>query len=327
MNSKLAASIAAATAVLLVSLPAGALDSRVARYFTGNGPAGMEDSCRRLADTLAQSVEGRGRLRVAVAEFTEERSAGTGTFGIFMTEQFELALHETGTFRVLEQQRLKALLGRIKLEMSDLYDENTVSKLGKFQGVDALLLGSYWDHGEDGIKVIVKLIDLTTAQQISHADAIIRRDTIPQRYRPLFNGQDNVQRAGDQDRYFIEAYQIDDIARIFVNDTAVAEIDIPPGSPSTDYDSNYKRIDITTALRPGKNTIRFVAANRPLPFSWGRCGYGFKVLKNETLLWKDEKKHPRHYDPEGVFYDQKITLNLDEMQDLFESSSLYSSLR
>ena len=271
----------------------------------------VDGRIKKLALKIEEGVISTSKYKISVANFTVERTRATDKFGPFVTEQLELAFSQSKKFKLVEQHHLERLLGRRKLEMSDLYDEETVKKLGRFEGVDALLLGTYWDYGEQ-IKVIAKLIDIETAEQIGTADVMISKTTIPQRYFPNFEGIKEKPSSITSDQYFVEAYQIDEIARVFVNNRLVLEVEIPVHSSSIDYDKNFKRVEITDFLRPGENSVRLVVINRSLPLDWGRCGYGFKVFKNSEVLWEDAKKYHRSYDPDGVFYDKDLAINVEE---------------
>jgi hypothetical protein len=71
----------------------------------------------------------------------------------------------------------------------------------------------------------------------------------------------------------VRAYNIDDLAMVYVNGTQVLRITY----------GNSSQKDITNQLRPGKNDIRFVLENSEIGFT-----YGFEIYQHNQSIFKQE---------------------------------------
>lgn len=149
----------------------------------------MIQSFKELANTIVNGVI-KTQKKIAILDFTIERAVEIDAFGPFIAEGMELELNQTGCFETLERSQLVNILKEKSLEMSDLYRAETVKKLGYFEGVDSLLIGTYWDYDND-VKVIAKLIDVTTAKQIFNAQTYIPKAAIPGKYRAFTGSRYN----------------------------------------------------------------------------------------------------------------------------------------
>jgi len=111
-------------------------------------------------------------LRVAVIEFTEKGNIGIKDAGSILAELMTTALKNTGKFEVYERLYLDKVISESALEMSGLFDEQTIKKIGKMHGVEAIVTGSILRLGD--IIVTVKLIDTETARIIDSVDMNFR---------------------------------------------------------------------------------------------------------------------------------------------------------
>lgn len=83
------------------------------------------------------------RLAVAVVEFSNR--TGDPSFDKLMgavTGNVIDELQKAGRYRLIERQRLDAVLGELKLNMSGLIDQEKAKQVGKQLGVDAFLFGN-----------------------------------------------------------------------------------------------------------------------------------------------------------------------------------------
>jgi TolB-like protein len=108
-------------------------------------------------------------LKTAVVEFTERGDLGIKDAGAIVAEWMTTALNKTGAFEVYERLSLEKLMQEHKLGMSGLLEAETIAKIGKMRGVEAIVTGSVSKFG-DVISVTAKLIDTATAKIIDSGD-------------------------------------------------------------------------------------------------------------------------------------------------------------
>lgn len=111
---------------------------------------------------------------VAVADFI--KLDGTSTeLGKYLAEQFADALTNSNTnFGVVDRSRVNSLLKEAGLETKGLMDPNTVAKLGKLKGFNAIVTGTITPMS-DVIALNVKVLDLETAVTLASRKGNINR--------------------------------------------------------------------------------------------------------------------------------------------------------
>jgi TolB-like protein len=139
------------------------------------GPlAAYEREMRSLAATLAAAVKDHGKKVVAVVDFTD-LEGNPNELGRFVAEELAGDLINTNMgFDVVDRNHLKSILAENKLSMSGIVDPDSVRKLGKIAGADALITGSLTPFG-DSIRISCKAIDMFTAKVIGVAKGDIAK--------------------------------------------------------------------------------------------------------------------------------------------------------
>ena len=119
----------------------------------------------QLSGKIAEKIATAGKKKIAVVDFTDLDGSVT-ELGRFLAEEFSTALAGTGKgFTVVDRIHLKTLLKEHKLSSTGLIDQNTIRRLGKIAGVDALITGSLTPLGES-VRINVKVLDIETAAVI-----------------------------------------------------------------------------------------------------------------------------------------------------------------
>ena len=111
--------------------------------------------------------------RTAVVEFAERGDLGIKDAGTIIAEWMTTSLDETGAFEVYERLSLAKLMEEHQLEMSGLMDDDTIAKIGRIHGVQAIITGSVLKFG-DIISVTAKVIDVETAKIVDSADVKVK---------------------------------------------------------------------------------------------------------------------------------------------------------
>ncbi len=111
---------------------------------------------------------------VAIADFS--KLDGTPTeLGKYLAEQFsDVMVNAATTFSIVDRGRLNFLLKEAGLDAKGLLDPNSVAKLGKLKGIDAIVIGTLTSVGEN-LNVNVKAINLETAVILASSKGALRR--------------------------------------------------------------------------------------------------------------------------------------------------------
>jgi len=158
----LARVVAALVTVFLVlcALPAAAQDVR----------AGVE----QLAAQVVKGTHEGKQLRVAVADFPDLQGV-TSDLGRFIASRLTTRLAQERKFFVIERQRLGQVLAELKFSMSDLVDPAKAKQLGRMVGVEALVVGTVSDLGNQ-VELDARLIEVETNRMLLGATATISKD-------------------------------------------------------------------------------------------------------------------------------------------------------
>lgn len=121
-------------------------------------------------EVIVEKVVRREKIfKTAVVEFSERGDLGIQDAGTIVAEWMTTSLSKTGAFEVYERLSLEKLMKEHKMGMTGLIDEETIARIGKMRGVEAIITGSVIKFG-DVISVTAKLINTETAKIIDSAD-------------------------------------------------------------------------------------------------------------------------------------------------------------
>ncbi len=107
--------------------------------------------------------------KTAVVEFEERGSLGIQDAGAIIAEWITTSLNKTGAFEVYERLSLHTLMEEHKLGQTGLMDEETMARIGRLRGVQAIVTGSVSKFA-DIISVTAKVVDVETAKIMQSAD-------------------------------------------------------------------------------------------------------------------------------------------------------------
>ena len=140
----------------------------------------IDNELSGLADKLATQVNGHGKKKVAVLDFTDLQG-GSSELGKYIAEQLTVDLvMGKRDFSVLDRANLKSILAEHKLTATGLVDPENAKKLGMFAGVDALILGTIIPKGQN-TSLNAKIITTDTAEIVGAARAEFKTDNTVQR--------------------------------------------------------------------------------------------------------------------------------------------------
>lgn len=117
--------------------------------------------------------------KTAVVEFSELGDLNIPDAGKIVSDWMSTALNKTKVFEVYERISLSQLIEEHKLGVSGIADEETIAKIGKIHGVQAIVTGNISKFG-NLISVNVKLIDVETAKILDSSNKKTEKmDEIP----------------------------------------------------------------------------------------------------------------------------------------------------
>jgi len=113
-----------------------------------------------LAAQVAAALSGTRKTSLAVIAFSN--LDGTVTeLGQLVSEELLTRLVQTRQFKVVERKMLNQILREQKLQASGLIDEESIKKLGKILGIEAILSGTVSDLGAT-LKINARLVNAET---------------------------------------------------------------------------------------------------------------------------------------------------------------------
>jgi curli biogenesis system outer membrane secretion channel CsgG len=129
-----------------------------------------------LAEKLAVSIKSSSIKKVTVPDFTDLQGAAQGELGSYLAEELTMDLVALKKdFAVLDRANLKKILSEHKLTASGLVDPENAKQLGRFAGVDALLIGTMIPKTST-VALNVKIITTETAEVVGAARAQFKED-------------------------------------------------------------------------------------------------------------------------------------------------------
>jgi TolB-like protein len=134
--------------------------------------ANLTDTATSMGQTLATDLSGKRVAKVAIVDVVNT-AGGITAFSRLLTEEVTNAIARSGKITVIDRLYLDRILREQNLTLSGLVsDVNAVQQVGKIAGIDALVVGSYFELGSS-VRVSMKALDVKTAQVLSSTTASI----------------------------------------------------------------------------------------------------------------------------------------------------------
>jgi TolB-like protein len=137
----------------------------------------MDKELSDLTEKLAAPIKDKAMKKVAVVDFTDLQGSTSGELGKYIAEQLTVNfVMGKRDFSVLDRANLKRILAEHKLTSLGLVDPENAKQLGKFAGVDALVIGTIIPKGQK-TSLTAKVITTETAEIVGAARAEFMTDT------------------------------------------------------------------------------------------------------------------------------------------------------
>ena len=138
-----------------------------------NGGASAQ-SLDKLAGKLAAGLEDRPSIKLAVLEFPY--TGGKASEGpVVVQERLTTALAQNKKITLIERGLLKKVMGELNLQATGAIDEETVKKLGKMLGADAIVTGTLNDIKEDKAEINARVVETETAKILTASSLTVKK--------------------------------------------------------------------------------------------------------------------------------------------------------
>lgn len=125
-----------------------------------------------LTRGLSQTLVKKGKTIVASIDFVDLQGRST-ELGRFLAEQVSVKLvNETG-ITVVDRANFQSILKEHHLSVEGLINPENVKKLGRFSGVDVIIVGTLTPM-DDCVVLMVKAISTVTAERVAAKQIKIR---------------------------------------------------------------------------------------------------------------------------------------------------------
>jgi hypothetical protein len=139
-----------------------------------------EDKIDQLLQLSIGTIEKKAdnQLVVSLGSFVfQDKNVGSG-FGALLEQKLARILGQSKKIKYFAKDKLEEILGALELSVSDLADPKTSPRIGKLQGIGALLFGKYFDDNTN-VKVYLDLVKIETGISIASAEVSIPKSEIP----------------------------------------------------------------------------------------------------------------------------------------------------
>jgi TolB-like protein len=129
----------------------------------------------QLTDRLAVKIQAKNIKKIAVIDFTDLQD-NSSELGKYIAEQLTVDFVMTNhTFSVMDRANINRILAEHKLTTKGLIDPDNCKQLGKFAGVDAIILGKIIPKNQD-IILTAKIIKTETSEIAGGDRAEFKKD-------------------------------------------------------------------------------------------------------------------------------------------------------
>ena len=128
----------------------------------------------RLTEKIILDMNAAGESRVAFLDFVD-LDGRTTRFGRFLVEELRGRFYDSRRFTVVERRSLDDVLEEQNLQLSGLFTDESVVRIGQLVGANALVTGHIADVGDE-VRIHVRLVSVDSGTVFSHARAVVPKD-------------------------------------------------------------------------------------------------------------------------------------------------------
>lgn len=136
--------------------------------------AAAAQSLEKLADKLSDGLKDRQSIKLAVMEFPY--AGGKASEGpVVVQERLTTSLAQNKKVTLIERGLLKKVMGELNLQASGAFDDETVKKLGKMLGADAVVTGTLNDLKETRTEINARVVEAETGRILAAASLAVKK--------------------------------------------------------------------------------------------------------------------------------------------------------
>jgi TolB-like protein len=136
----------------------------------------LRSGVEQLAEQIIQAAPQDKEIRVAVIDFPDLLNV-ISDLGRYIANRLTTRLAQSQKFHVVERQRLGQLLSELKFSMSDLVDPEKAKQLGQIVGVEAIVVGTVSDLGNQ-VDLDARVIEIDTSRMLVSVATTISKDQV-----------------------------------------------------------------------------------------------------------------------------------------------------
>ncbi len=127
-----------------------------------------------LSEKLSKGVKDRPGIKLAVLEFPY--AGGAASDGpVVVQERLTTALAQNRKITLVERALLKKVMEELELQASGAIDDETVKKLGRQLGADAVVTGTLNDLKDENTEVNARVVETETGKILAAASAVVEK--------------------------------------------------------------------------------------------------------------------------------------------------------
>lgn len=135
---------------------------------------GYDDGIEEIASQIEDNLKAKKIKGIAILDFQEINKKNL-TLSKHLSEKLIFSMFKIKGLRVIERNKLNSVMEELKLQKTGLIDDKSIKELGKWLGVDALLLGSYTVM-RDTVEINGRLVSTEDAEIISVMSVEFKKD-------------------------------------------------------------------------------------------------------------------------------------------------------
>jgi TolB-like protein len=276
-----------------------------------NSDHNIQSNIKELSGQIYDTMLQCQKRKVAVLEFNMIDGRNT-KLGVYLADKLvnDLFIYQN-KFDVVDRFHLKEIMKEYQFGIAGLQDPNTVQKIGKIIGADAVVTGIMTDLGET-VDVNIRMLDTERIKVLAVANTYLKKNaTILDLLdgAALMNPPVRQSVSTDFGTYTVRLFNVDDLANLYLNGILLYKAKWGYKGTSRNWAYHGHKvgdsgiIDITPELNNGENTVRITLENS------GCCFASLEILikKDEKTIYSDS--FPRQQEKrEGVVFEKKIKI-------------------
>lgn len=315
----------------------------------------LQQAINDLAQEIKNSISDGGFHKAAVVPLTTLRGGQTD-LGLYFSDKLTSMLSGGSShLEMVERSKINAALAEIKLGESGLLDEETIQKTGKALGVDAVIVGTITDLGQE-VDINVRIFSVSTLKILGKASQLLPKDGVVKsllyNIEPDQQGVEQTKKTEDNEinktgKYlFYDDFTSPDFSRYQVSDAGMVKFNPEEGMVEVNTGDNHAawiQLDLDREIQSGLIEVEFMttivypyegavaiyaltSAKNGYCFLYPTHGNEYKTRLAKVVSNKELVLGERAGDTYSLNQDHKISLGFDpsSIKGSFDDKIIYN---